>query len=45
MVVTGGTGGLGALTARRLAARGAEHLALVGRRGEAAPGGRPGRRN
>ncbi|MCQ4212727.1 SDR family NAD(P)-dependent oxidoreductase [Streptomyces longispororuber] len=38
IVVTGGTGGLGALTARRLAARGAEHLALVGRRGEATPG-------
>ncbi|KUM94496.1 hypothetical protein AQI95_43520, partial [Streptomyces yokosukanensis] len=38
ILVTGGTGGLGALTARRLAARGAQHLALVSRRGETAPG-------
>ncbi|MER6998702.1 SDR family NAD(P)-dependent oxidoreductase [Streptomyces sp. NPDC000410] len=38
ILVTGGTSGLGALTARRLAARGAQHLALVSRRGEAAPG-------
>ncbi|MER8062673.1 MULTISPECIES: type I polyketide synthase, partial [unclassified Streptomyces] len=38
ILVTGGTGGLGALTARRLAARGARHLALVSRRGAAAPG-------
>ncbi|MFI2620343.1 SDR family NAD(P)-dependent oxidoreductase [Streptomyces sp. NPDC018584] len=37
ILVTGGTGGLGSLTARRLAARGAQHLALVSRRGEAAP--------
>ncbi|MEU0744439.1 SDR family NAD(P)-dependent oxidoreductase, partial [Streptomyces sp. NPDC006134] len=41
ILVTGGTGGLGALTARRLAARGAQHLALVSRRGEAAPGVAP----
>ncbi|MEV7020292.1 SDR family NAD(P)-dependent oxidoreductase, partial [Streptomyces sp. NPDC093991] len=38
ILVTGGTGGLGALTARRLADRGAQHLALVSRRGERAPG-------
>jgi pimaricinolide synthase PimS1 len=39
VLVTGGTGSLGALTARRLAARhGARHLLLVSRRGPAAPG-------
>ncbi|MEU1287771.1 SDR family NAD(P)-dependent oxidoreductase [Kitasatospora sp. NPDC005856] len=37
-LVTGGTGALGALVARRLAAAGAEHLLLVSRRGEQAPG-------
>ncbi|MGW1375444.1 SDR family NAD(P)-dependent oxidoreductase [Streptomyces sp. NPDC002446] len=41
ILVTGGTGGLGALTARWLAARGAQHLALVSRRGETAPGVAP----
>jgi hypothetical protein len=39
VLVTGGTGGLGALVARHLAARhGARHLLLVSRRGTAAPG-------
>jgi NAD(P)-dependent dehydrogenase (short-subunit alcohol dehydrogenase family)/acyl carrier protein len=38
VLVTGGTGALGAAVARRLADRGAEHLVLVGRRGAAAPG-------
>ncbi|SCG79469.1 type I polyketide synthase, partial [Micromonospora humi] len=38
ILVTGGTGALGAHTARWLAARGAEHLLLVSRRGPAAPG-------
>jgi pimaricinolide synthase PimS1 len=39
VLVTGGTGGLGALVARHLvAARGARHLLLVSRRGERAPG-------
>ncbi|MEV0006433.1 SDR family NAD(P)-dependent oxidoreductase [Micromonospora sp. NPDC050980] len=38
VLVTGGTGALGAHTARWLAARGAEHLLLVSRRGPAAPG-------
>ncbi|WP_434739544.1 SDR family NAD(P)-dependent oxidoreductase [Micromonospora sp. SH-82] len=33
ILVTGGTAGLGAVTARWLAERGAEHLALVSRRG------------
>ncbi|MEU6075140.1 type I polyketide synthase [Micromonospora sp. NPDC047074] len=37
-LVTGGTGALGAEVARWLAARGAEHLLLVGRRGGDAPG-------
>jgi NAD(P)-dependent dehydrogenase (short-subunit alcohol dehydrogenase family)/acyl carrier protein len=38
VLVTGGTGALGAHTARRLAGRGAPHLVLVGRRGPDAPG-------
>ncbi|GGR76760.1 hypothetical protein GCM10010269_14950 [Streptomyces humidus] len=38
VLVTGGTGGLGAHAARRLADGGAEHLVLVGRRGADAPG-------
>ncbi|MER6416854.1 type I polyketide synthase [Streptomyces humidus] len=38
VLLTGGTGGVGAHVARDLAARGAEHLLLVGRRGPAAPG-------
>ncbi|MEU2667199.1 type I polyketide synthase, partial [Micromonospora sp. NPDC007220] len=37
-LVTGGTGALGAEVARWLAARGAEHLMLVSRRGADAPG-------
>ncbi|MFC5946073.1 type I polyketide synthase, partial [Micromonospora harpali] len=37
-LVTGGTGALGALVARWVAAAGAEHVALVSRRGPAAPG-------
>ncbi|MFG2142569.1 SDR family NAD(P)-dependent oxidoreductase, partial [Streptomyces sp. NPDC048650] len=38
-LITGGTGGLGGLLARHLVAeRGAKHLVLVSRRGEAAPG-------
>ncbi|MFT7835752.1 SDR family NAD(P)-dependent oxidoreductase [Saccharothrix sp. BKS2] len=36
-LVTGGLGGFGAAAARWLAARGARHLALVGRRGADAP--------
>ncbi|WP_182887383.1 type I polyketide synthase [Microbispora sp. H10885] len=36
-LVTGGLGGFGAATARRLAQWGARHLALVGRRGAEAP--------
>ncbi|MDH6229308.1 type I polyketide synthase [Streptomyces sp. MJP52] len=38
VLVTGGTGALGGLVARRLAEQGAEHLVLVGRRGPDAPG-------
>ncbi|WBB60936.1 SDR family NAD(P)-dependent oxidoreductase [Streptomyces sp. WMMC500] len=38
VLITGGTGGLGAHAARWLAANGAEHLLLVSRRGPAAPG-------
>nr|WBO81705.1 SDR family NAD(P)-dependent oxidoreductase [Streptomyces sp. SBE_14.2] len=38
VLVTGGTGALGARVARRLAERGARHLLLVGRRGPDAPG-------
>jgi acyl transferase domain-containing protein len=38
VLVTGGTGGLGAHVARWLARSGAEHLLLVGRRGSEAPG-------
>ncbi|MFE6745395.1 type I polyketide synthase [Kitasatospora purpeofusca] len=37
-LITGGTGALGGHVARWLAARGAEHLLLVGRRGADAPG-------
>ncbi|ADP82251.1 type I polyketide synthase [Pseudofrankia inefficax] len=38
VLVTGGTGGLGAQVSRWLAAAGASHLVLVSRRGPAAPG-------
>ncbi|WP_221349343.1 type I polyketide synthase [Streptomyces beigongshangae] len=38
VLVTGGTGGVGSHVARWLAARGAGHLLLVGRRGPRAPG-------
>ncbi|WP_338900155.1 SDR family NAD(P)-dependent oxidoreductase [Streptomyces sp. TG1A-60] len=38
VLVTGGTGALGAAVARWLAERGAPHLVLTGRRGAAAPG-------
>uniref|UniRef100_UPI0039F5FE9D SDR family NAD(P)-dependent oxidoreductase n=1 Tax=Streptomyces sp. KLOTTS4A1 TaxID=3390996 RepID=UPI0039F5FE9D len=38
VLVTGGTGALGGHVARRLAERGAEHLVLVGRHGQDAPG-------
>jgi NAD(P)-dependent dehydrogenase (short-subunit alcohol dehydrogenase family)/acyl carrier protein len=38
ILITGGTGGLGAHVARWLARRGAEHLLLVSRRGAGAPG-------
>ncbi|MFJ8649736.1 type I polyketide synthase [Streptomyces sp. NPDC093546] len=38
VLVTGGTGALGAHTARRLARQGAPHVLLVGRRGPDAPG-------
>ncbi|WUS42645.1 SDR family NAD(P)-dependent oxidoreductase [Kitasatospora sp. NBC_01250] len=38
VLVTGGTGALGARVARLLAARGVRHLLLAGRRGPAAPG-------
>ncbi|MCB9957491.1 MAG: SDR family NAD(P)-dependent oxidoreductase [Rhodospirillaceae bacterium] len=37
-LITGGLTGLGLVTARRFVARGARHLALVGRRGLDAPG-------
>ncbi|MFF5257264.1 SDR family NAD(P)-dependent oxidoreductase [Streptomyces leeuwenhoekii] len=40
VLVTGGTGALGAHAARWLAEAGAEHLVLAGRRGERAPGAR-----
>ncbi len=38
VLITGGTGALGAQVARRLARAGAPHLLLVGRRGAAGPG-------
>ena len=38
VLITGGTGALGAHVARHLARRGAEHLVLTGRRGPDAPG-------
>ncbi|WP_425581510.1 type I polyketide synthase, partial [Streptomyces yatensis] len=38
VLITGGTGGLGAQVARWLARSGAEHLVLTSRRGPAAPG-------
>ncbi|MFG2608510.1 type I polyketide synthase [Streptomyces sp. NPDC048514] len=38
VLITGGTGGVGALVARRLAREGAEHLVLISRSGCAAPG-------
>ncbi|KOT27814.1 polyketide synthase, partial [Streptomyces caelestis] len=38
VLVTGGTGGVGSHVARWLAAHGADHLLLVGRRGPRAPG-------
>ncbi|MEU8779589.1 type I polyketide synthase [Streptomyces sp. NPDC048606] len=40
VLVTGGTGHIGGLVARRLAAGGAEHLVLAGRRGAEAEGAR-----
>uniref|UniRef100_UPI00131BE651 type I polyketide synthase n=1 Tax=Kitasatospora aureofaciens TaxID=1894 RepID=UPI00131BE651 len=40
VLVTGGTGALGAHVARWLAGRGADHLVLTGRRGPDAPGAR-----
>ncbi|MGK3108641.1 MULTISPECIES: type I polyketide synthase [Streptomyces] len=41
VLVTGGTGGIGAHVARALAARGDVHLLLAGRRGPQAPGAEP----
>ncbi|MEU1287495.1 type I polyketide synthase [Kitasatospora sp. NPDC005856] len=38
VLITGGTGALGAAVARRLAGQGVPHLVLVSRRGPAAPG-------
>ncbi|MEV7096265.1 type I polyketide synthase [Amycolatopsis sp. NPDC051045] len=38
VLITGGTGGLGATFARHLAGRGVRNLLLLGRRGDAAPG-------
>ncbi|AOS63727.1 acyl transferase domain-containing protein/acyl carrier protein [Actinoalloteichus hymeniacidonis] len=38
VLITGGTGGIGASLARWAADRGAEHILLVGRRGDQAPG-------
>ncbi|GAA2552829.1 type I polyketide synthase [Winogradskya consettensis] len=38
VLITGGTGALGARSARLLAARGTPHIVLVSRRGDAAPG-------
>ncbi|MER5495204.1 type I polyketide synthase [Streptomyces sp. NPDC002490] len=38
VLITGGTGGIGAQIARWLARRGAEHLVLISRRGADAPG-------
>ncbi|WP_420810765.1 type I polyketide synthase [Haliangium ochraceum] len=38
VLITGGTGGLGAHVARWLASKGAQHLVLVSRRGELSPG-------
>ncbi|WP_411293693.1 type I polyketide synthase, partial [Streptomyces kunmingensis] len=38
VLITGGTGALGAHVARRLAGQGAGHLVLIGRRGPDAPG-------
>ncbi|MHC5909309.1 beta-ketoacyl reductase, partial [Streptomyces sp. S6] len=38
VLITGGTGGIAAHLARRLAGQGAEHLLLLGRRGADAPG-------
>jgi NAD(P)-dependent dehydrogenase (short-subunit alcohol dehydrogenase family)/acyl carrier protein len=40
VLITGGTGSLGAKVARRLAETGAQHLVLTGRRGPAAEGAR-----
>ncbi|WP_039946173.1 SDR family NAD(P)-dependent oxidoreductase, partial [Streptomyces sp. NRRL S-118] len=40
VLITGGTGGLGALVARHLVERGVRDLVLVSRRGPSAPGAR-----